>query len=127
MNTHPPLAEKGQAVGGGGGKRAKSEKSWSGGPDAPSFLALPFASVLNLGPIPPLALRRSPQRVLYLPLHCRRMQHPDVLRGLSKDVLERGRLKDLVRPEDYLGMQDPAGQLSYCLQTLGDVRQQVYL
>ena len=72
--------------------------------DAPSFLALPFASVmiLNLGPIPPLALRRNPQRVLHLPLHRRRLQRPEVLRGLSKDVLERGRLEDLVRPEDHL-------------------------
>ena len=80
------------------------ERESSGAGDAPSFLALPFASViiLNLGPIPPLALRRHPQRVLHLPLYRRRLQRPEVLRGLSKDVLERGRLEDLVRPEDHL-------------------------
>jgi hypothetical protein len=84
----------------GGKECTKSKKKKTG--DAPSFLVIPFASILNLGPIPPLALRRRPQRVLHLPLHRRGMQRPEVFRGLAKDVLQREHLEDLVRREDEL-------------------------
>lgn len=69
-------------------------------------MGLPFASVLDRGLIPPLALRRSPQRVLHLPLQRRGMQSVEVLRGLAEYVLQRECLEDLVRPQDELRAQD---------------------
>ena len=56
--------------------------------DAPSFLALLFAGILDLRTIPPLAFRCSPQRLLHLLLHRCRMDRPEFLNGLPEGVLQ---------------------------------------
>jgi hypothetical protein len=61
------------------GTLKERKKEGQGLMDAPSFLALSFAKIPDVIPIPSLALRRHPQRILHLPLNRRRMKRPKVL------------------------------------------------
>ena len=66
--------------GGEGQEHSKKEKKEGQGlMDALSFLVLSFAKIPDVVPIPSLALRRRPQRILHLPLNRRRMKRPKVL------------------------------------------------